>query len=258
MACSIAALCVVGLFMATLFAGLVWYAGKSSWTGSIGSEEFRSAAILTARTTAISTLTASVLALGCAYALARLDFPLKRLMESLIDIPIVLPPLAGGVALLILFGPVLGAPLAAAGLRVAFSAAGVVIAQTFVALPFAVRMFREAFAAIDPRYEGIARTLGYGPGKVFLRVTLPMARRGILSGIALAWARTIGEFGATAMLAGVTRMKTETVSAAVFLHMSAGELEDAVVASVMLLAASLSALLVYRVLSEGETRWERP
>lgn len=236
--------------MVALLCSLAWYAGKVRWTTALGSAEFRTAAALTLRTTLASTGAASLAALGCGYALARLDFPLKRVAETLIDLPIVLPPLAGGVALLIFFGPVLGGALADLGLRIVFSPAGVVVAQAYVALPFAVRMFREAFSAIDPRYEGVARILGYGPGAVFLKVTLPMARRGLLSGIALAWARAVGEFGATAMLAGVTRGKTETVSAAIFLSMSAGELDEAVAASLALLASSLAALLVYRSLSE--------
>lgn len=191
--------------------------------------------------------------LACAYALARVDFPGKLLVDTILDFPIVLPPLVSGVALLIFFGPVMGNALASVGLRVVFTPLGVVVAQWFMTLPFATRLFREAFEAVDPRYENIARTLGCGPFGVFLKVTLPMARRGIASGTALAWARSVGEFGATAMLAGVTRMKTETMAAAVFLNMSIGELDIAVAVSAMLMATAMAVLLGLRVLwARGE------
>lgn len=246
---AVAALVLVSVFFLLLFCGLLVYSGGASWRAALDNDELRFAALLTLRSTLGSTLAASFLALGCAYALARLDFPGKVVVEALLDMPIVLPPLASGVALLIFFGPMLGPSLIRAGLSVVFSRTGVAVAQAFIALPFAVRMFREAFAAIDPQLERIARTLGCTPGAAFLRVTLPLAKRGIGSGVAMTWARTVGEFGATAMLAGVTRMKTETLSAAIFLDMSAGELQDAIVVSVLLFVAAMLALVIYRTLT---------
>ena len=251
---SVAALILVALFFLFLFGGLLAYSWKASWHMALRSDELRCAALLTLRTTLASTVAASVLALACAYALARLDFPGKAFVEALLDMPIVLPPLASGVALLIFFGPMVGGSLANAGLSIVFSQAGVMVAQGFIALPFAVRLFREAFSSIDPQLEGIARNLGCTPGAAFLKITLPLARRGIASGVAMTWARTVGEFGATAMLAGVTRMKTETLSAAIFLDMSAGELEDAIVVSVLLFVAAMAVLVVYRALTAERSR----
>jgi molybdate transport system permease protein len=115
-------------------------------------------------------------------------------------------------------------------------------------LPLAIKMFRESFATVDSRYEKVARTLGGSAAQVFWRVTLPMTHRGIGAGIAMAWARTLGEFGATAMLAGVTRMKTETLAAAVFLNMSMGQLQLAVGIAVLMFLAAVLVLLVFKIL----------
>jgi molybdate transport system permease protein len=240
------------LFFVSLFAGLIAYAAGYSWIDVVRSSEFRFAALFTVGTTLASTTAVVFSGLACAYAMARLEFPGKALVDTILDFPLVLPPLVSGVALLIFFGPIMGARLASIGIRVVFTPLGVVVAQWFVTLPFALKVFREAFESIDARYENIARTLGCSPFKVFALVSLPLARRGIGSGIALTWARTVGEFGATAMLAGVTRMKTETMAAAVFLNMSIGELGFTIVLSVILLAAAMAILFVFRMLSSRE------
>lgn len=250
------------LFFISLFAGLVIYAAGYSWIAVLRSREFRFAALFTVMTTLSSTLAVVLSGLACAYAMARLEFPGKALVDTLLDFPLVLPPLVSGVALLIFFGPIMGGRLASVGLRVIFTPLGVVVAQWLVTLPFAIRIFREAFEAVDPRYENIARTLGCRPFKVFTLVSLPLARRGIAAGTALTWARAVGEFGATAMLAGVTRMKTETMAAAVFLNMSIGELGFAIVLSVILLGAAMAILSAFRILSSRgsprDPRFGRP
>lgn len=235
-----------------LFLGLTVYSLRIDWGGLLVNPELRAAAALTATSTGASTVLAGAAALGCAYVLSRFDFPGKALVETVLDAPMVLPPLVSGVALLIFFGPLMGNGLKRLGVAIVYTPLGVVIAQSFIALPFAVKLFREAFDAEDPRYEHIARTLGCTPAEVFFRVTLPLAKRGIASGLAMTWARTVGEFGATAMLAGITRMKTETVSAAIFLSMSAGELDVAIALSVLLLAAAACVLLILRMLPDGQ------
>jgi molybdate transport system permease protein len=242
---------VFGLAVATIltvFIAMLCYGAKGTLARLAANPEFRFAVGFTLQSTFWAAMGATLTALPCAWVLARKHFPGKILVELLFDLPIVLPPLISGVALLILFGPVLGAGLSKFGLTVVFSPLGVVVAQWFVALPFAVKMFREAFAGIDPRYEKVARTLGGSADAVFLRVTLPMAKRGIGAGIAMAWARTLGEFGATAMLAGVTRMKTETLAAAVFLNMSIGELQLALGIAVVMFLAAVAILLFFRIM----------
>jgi len=138
-----------------------------------------------------------------AYLLARRDFPGKRAVEGIIDLPIVFPHTAAGIALLTVYGRegVLGRLLAPLGLTFTDTVAGIVLAMLFVSLPFLVDTAREAFALVDARYEQVARTLGSSPGGAFWRVTLPQAWRGVLAGGVLMWARGISEFGAVVILA---------------------------------------------------------
>jgi molybdate transport system permease protein len=244
---------VTVVLILTVFAAMLWFGAKGTWPRLASNPEFRFAVGFTLQSTCLATVGATLTALPCAWVLARKRFRGKMFVGLLFDLPIVLPPLISGVALLILFGPVLGAGLSKFGLTVVFSPLGVVVAQWFVALPFAVKMFREAFAGVDPRYEKVARTLGGSADAVFFRVTLPMAGRGIGAGVAMAWARTLGEFGATAMLAGVTRLKTETLAAAVFLNMSIGELQLALGIAVVMFLAAVVVLLLFQIML-GERR----
>ncbi len=238
---------LVTLFFGVIFAGLVGYGLQNAGLDWWRNPEFRFALGFTLQTTVVATLGATVLGLVCGYWLARHDFPGKVLLETLLDLPIILPPLVSGIALLILFGPVWGGTLRRLGWEVVFTERGVILAQWFIALPLALKTFKQAFAEVDLRYENIARTLGCTPAGRFFRVALPMARRGIVNGIAMAWARTVGEFGATAMLAGVTRFKTETMAAAIFLNMSIGELRMAVAVSVVLFGLAMLVLVLFRL-----------
>lgn len=234
------------VFLLALIGGLLSQVEWATFRMVLHNEEFQFSVLLTLWTTLLATLLAAFLALPCGYILSRQDFRGKLLVDSLMDVPIVLPPLVSGVALLILFGPLLGDALARAGLDIVFSTRGVVVAQWFIATPFAIKAFKQAFDAIDPRLEKVARTLGYTPGGVFLHVTLPLARNGILGGLTMTWARALGEFGATAMLAGVTRMKTETLSVAIFLNMSIGDLHFALATAVVMLVVALALLVAFK------------
>lgn len=241
------------IFFALVFAGLILY-GTHSYLTIFRNPEFLFALGFTLKTTLMATLAAVATAVPCGYILARYSFPGKVILDTLLDVPLILPPLVSGLALLILFGPVLGRSLAKIGVNIVFSTWGVVLAQWLIAFPFAVKTFKEAFMVIDLRYEKIARTLGCTPPQVFKRVTLPMARRGIGAGVAMTWARTLGEFGATAMLAGVTRMKTETLSAAIFLNMSIGEIRFALTIALVLFLAALLILTLFKILTRQEER----
>jgi molybdate transport system permease protein len=169
-----------------------------------------------------------------------------------------MPPLVAGVGLLFLFGNTfLGSHLALMGISLIFSPWGAVLAQTFIAAPIIARSSKSAFEEVSPRYEWAAQTLGLKPMGTFFRVTLPMARQGILSGIVLAWARAIGEFGATLMVAGATRMKTETLPIAVFLNISSGELGIALSCALILIAVGFIVLLILKQIGNNN-RHELP
>lgn len=190
-------------------------------------------------TSLISTLLATLISLPIGYVLARYEFRGKKLCDILLDLPIILPPLVMGLSLLILFGPVLGDYLAQVGIKFVFTPLGVLMAQFIVATPFTIRSFKTVFGEIDPVLEQAAMVLGDSYFAVFKRVTLPIARNGIISGITLAWARTMGEFGATVMLAGATRLRTETLPIAVFLNISTGDMDVAISISLIMVIFSI-------------------
>ncbi len=165
--------------------------------------EVRNAILLTFYSSALATLVALVCGVPLAYLMARVDFPGKRLVEGIIDVPIVIPHSAAGIALLMVFGrrSLLGRAFGLVGLKFVSATPGIVVAMLFVSLPFLVDSSREGFEAVDPRLERVARTLGASPWAAFWRVSFPLAWRSILSGMILMWARGLSEFGAVVILA---------------------------------------------------------
>src|SRR5579883_1033590 len=151
----------------------------------------------------ISTLFIGLFGIPLGYLLARYSFPGKGLVSLIIYLPLVFPPVVSGIMLLLLYGPygVVGGPLANAGLEVDESLAGIIVAQIFVSAPFLIVAARSAFEAVDPNLERVGMTLGQGRWGLFWRISLPLAWRGILAGLILAWVRALGEFGATVVMA---------------------------------------------------------
>jgi molybdate transport system permease protein len=245
---------ITTLFMLMLIVGLFLFGEWSTFAEVFKNPEFHFAVTFTLWTTVLATLLSALVAIPCGYILSRYNFPGKIFIDTLLDVPIVLPPLVSGIALLIFFGPLFGQTFASWGLNIVFSAPGVVIAQWFIAAPFAIKTFKHAFDSIDTRLEKVARTLGYTPSKVFLKVTIPLTKSGLLGGITMTWARTLGEFGATAMLAGVTRLKTETLSVAIFLNMSIGDTQFALATAIIMLMVALSLLITFKFFTGVEVR----
>ncbi|MTV26719.1 molybdate ABC transporter permease subunit [Nitriliruptoraceae bacterium ZYF776] len=183
-----------------------------------------------------------------AWGLARARFPGKRLVRALCVLPMVLPPVVGGVGLLAAFGRrgLFGRPLAETfGITLPFSTTAAVLAATFVAMPFLVVTVEAGFRTVDPRYEAAAATLGASRWTVFRRVTLPLLRPSLVAGMALAWARALGEFGATITFAGNLPGRTQTVPLAVYLELER-DLDAALALSFVLLAVSVAVLVLLR------------
>ncbi|HZJ85027.1 MAG TPA: ABC transporter permease [Syntrophomonadaceae bacterium] len=245
---------LTSLFFIGVIAGLISYSDLATIRNVLGQAEFRYAIKFTLLTSITATIFAVIVALPCGYILSRYDMPGKVILDTLVDIPIILPPLVSGIALLIFFGPVFGDSLAKIGVNVVFSKLGVVVAQWFVATPYAIRTFQQAFNSIDPRMEKVAKTLGYSPTQVFLKVTIPLAKMALIGGVMMSWARALGEFGATAMLAGITRMKTETLSVAIFLNMSIGDMDFAIATAVVMLCLALLLLVFVKTLIKNGVR----
>ena len=186
------------------------------------------------------------------YLMARWSFPGKRWVDALLDTPIVLPPLVVGLSLLILFQTPAG-KLVERAIPMTYSVAGVVLAQFMVASAFAIRTMRVTFEQIHPRREQVALTLGCSRAQAFWLVALPEARKGMVTAFALAWARSLGEFGPILVFAGATRLKTEVLPTTVFLELSTGNLEAAVAVSLLMVIAAMGMLTVLRVCGSGNT-----
>ncbi|ACB85773.1 ABC transporter permease [Natranaerobius thermophilus] len=199
--------------------------------------------------TSLSALLLSFLiGIPSAYILARENFPGKGILESFLYLPVFLPPLVSGLALVLLVSQGAGGFLESRGIEFMFSSLGVVTAQAFIATPLAIRSFQTAFQSVDPKLEQAAESLGDSPGKVFYEITFPLAWKGILTGLLLAWARALGEFGATIMLAGAIRMKTETLPISIYLNMSLGNLENAIAVGILMLIIAVVILTIFHYL----------
>ncbi|HXJ65400.1 MAG TPA: ABC transporter permease [Actinomycetota bacterium] len=185
-----------------------------------------------------------VVAMPAAWALARTDFPGRRLVRALIVLPIVLPPVVAGVALLATFGRLglVGGLMQSVGVHLVFTTAGAAVAAAFVSAPFLVLALESGFRAVDQRFEDAARSLGASRWYVFRRITLPEVRPALVAGLLLTWARALGEFGATITFAGNFRGTTQTLSLAVFQTLQTDP-AGAYVVSLMMLVASVAVLV---------------
>jgi molybdate transport system permease protein len=200
---------------------------------------------------------ALIVALGTptAYLLASRSFPGKAAVTTLIELPLVLPPAVAGVGLLAALGPhgLLGPQLQALGVRLVLAKAGVVVALAFVSFPFYVRQAQESLASVDPDYLQAARTLGAGAAESVVRIAIPIAAPGLAAGVALAWGRALGEFGATLMFAGSVQGLTQTLPLAIYGRF-ATDFPGALALSAILVAVSLSILLSVKLLVSRRSR----
>ena len=218
-----------------------------SFLGLVTSDSSRAALELSLRTSAVSTVLCVILGVPMALVLARTSFPGQRLLRSLVLLPLVLPPVVGGIALLYTFGRrgLLGSHLDALGIQIAFSTTAVVIAQTFVSLPFLVVSVEGAVRTAGRRYEAVAATLGARPSTVLWRVTVPMVAPGLLSGAVLAFARALGEFGATLTFAGSYEGRTRTLPLEIFLQRESDP-DAAVALSLVLVVVAVVVVVLAR------------
>jgi molybdate transport system permease protein len=271
-------LLIVGLLLADIA-----YTSPRHFAQALAKPEIQYAIRLTLVTCTISALLSVWVATPLGYLLARYRFRGRWLIDTAIDIPVVLPPLVIGLSLLILFHlPVAGTnleeqlqrllgqavhlwnyliaslnlPLAPSRWqpRITYAEPAVVLAQFAVACAFAVQTMRVTFDQIDPRPEQVALTLGCRRSRAFFEVALPQAWRGIVAATTIAWARSLGEFGPILVFAGATRMRTEVLSTTVFLELSVGQLEAAVAVSLLMVVAAMAVLGIVRLLGTKVTR----
>jgi len=225
-------------------------AGPGELLASLGDPSARDALRLSLQTTLAAVAIIVVVGTPAAYALATRRFRGRALVVTLIELPLVLPPAAAGIALLASLGPngLLGGAIEATGARLVLETAGVIVALTFVASPFYLRQAQAAFEALDPSWLDASRTLGAGEARTFARVAVPAAAPGLLAGLALAWGRALGEFGATLMFAGSLRGVTQTVPLAIYERLST-DFTGALALSAVLVVASAVLLLSVKLLA---------
>lgn len=200
-------------------AGLVWVAVTGDLVTQLSDPSVHAAIRLSVLTTLLSMVLVVLTGTPLAYLLARVRFPGRTLVQLLVDLPIVLPPMVAGIAMLEVFGRNgwLGRPLGVLGITLPFTTAAVVLSQVFVAGPFFVRAARVGFAQIDPQVREAAGVDGAGELRAFWHVMVPGAQRALASGLVLAWARALGEFGATIFFAGNREGVTQTMPLAIFI-----------------------------------------
>jgi molybdate transport system permease protein len=243
---------VLGLLgLAVFVVPLIGLLARTPWsdlttllTGDIVGDAIRLSVISSLGATAIS----AVIGVPLAWMLARVEFPGRALVRGLVLLPLVLPPVVGGAALLFALGRrgVIGEPLnRLTGLVLPFSTWGVLVATTFVAMPFLVISVESALRNLDPRFEGAAATLGAGRWTVLRRVTFPMIWPSLASGLVLTWARALGEFGATITFAGNLQGRTQTLPLAVFVALESDR-DTAVALSLIMVVVSLTVLVALR------------
>jgi molybdate transport system permease protein len=254
---AIAALALlVGFVSVPLISLVIWTVDKGAWR-AMASPVAVDALLLSVRTTSITMAILLVVGTPAAYILARADFRGNRVVNTLIDVPVVLPPSAAGIALLLAFGRLglVGKYLDAFGVTISFTTAAVVMAEVFVAAPFYIRQAATGFSAVDQTVEEAALVDGAGRSTVFFKVTVPLALPALVSGALTAWARALGEFGATIIFAGSFRGVTQTIPLAIFAEFHR-DLDAAVALSVLVLGFAFAVILAVRYLTAEATTHE--
>lgn len=241
------------LLILLLVSANVSFISWSSLCETLSNEEIQQSLKLTFLTCTVSAILSLLFAIPISYTLSRFRFKGRALLDSILDIPIILPPLVVGLSLLILFNSFPNSTnslehwLNMRGIYVTFHIPAIILAQFTVASAFAIRSMKNTFDQITPRGEQIALTLGCNIGQAFWRVTLPQAGRGVLSAGLLAWARALGEFGPILIFAGATRGRTEVLSTSIFLEINTGNLAGAAAVSLLLISLAMTTIFIIRL-----------
>jgi molybdate transport system permease protein len=244
---------VVISYLTLPIVALFLYEPISSFVNSLSSEMVQEAIKLSLLTTFTSLFIVIIFGTPVAYYNARHQYRGKRIIETLIDLPIVLPPSVAGIALLLAFGRMglLGQYFKILGVNIAFTTTAVILAQIFVASPFYMRQATTSFEDVDPVYERAAHTLGASSTSTFFRVTAPIALNGLVSGALLTWARALGEFGATLIFAGNFQGVTQTMPLAIYTALNS-DIDAAVNIAIILVLICFAVIISVKVLTLRE------
>jgi molybdate transport system permease protein len=223
---------------------------------ALRSPEIRHAVRLSLITSAITLLLVIGVSTPVGYALSRYRFPGSVVLDAIVDLPIVLPPVVVGVSLLVFFRTAVGQWIESVpGLQFVYTPQGIVLCQFVMSASYGIRASKAAFDSVDRRLESLALTLGCTHGQALRWVALPMARGGLAAGAVMAWARAVGVFGPLMIFAGAVRMKTEVMPTAVYLELSIGRVEPALAVSMLMLAIAMVALVLIHALGQAYRWW---
>ncbi|WP_284155463.1 molybdate ABC transporter permease subunit [Sulfuricystis multivorans] len=249
----IAALVVLALY-AGLIASLAWFFDGRRFAATLLADRTLFSVQLSLLAATLATALALLLAIPAAYALSRYRFPGREAAETVLEFPIIVSPAALGAIILIFFNNPVGEWIQEHAVYFVFGFAGIVLAQFVTILGLAVRMLKSAFDEVPVELETVARTLGASTRHAFFTVTLPLAKNGLIAAFILTWAKALGEFGATLMVAGSMAMRTETLPIAIFMRLSNADIEGTVALILILVTIGLTALFVARRLLAGGAR----
>jgi len=241
----VAALIVMGLY-GGLIVSLAWFLDGTTLRETLLSPRTLFSIRLSLLAATVSTVLALIIATPAAYALSRFSFRGKGIAETVLEFPIIVSPAALGAIILIFFNNPVGEWLQTNVLYFVFTFAGIVLAQFVTVLGLAVRMIQSAFDEVPVDLETVARTLGASPRHVFFSVSLPLARNGLIAAFILTWAKALGEFGATLMVAGSMAMRTETLPVAIFMRLESADIKGTVALILILVILGLAALYTAR------------
>ncbi|MDD5435801.1 MAG: ABC transporter permease subunit, partial [Nitrospira sp.] len=243
---TVSALAVLTIFFSGIIISLLTYTNWSSILVAACSREILFAAGLSLITATVSTFIAIVVAVPVAYAISKNNFFGKSFIDSLLDLPIVISPIAIGAALLVFFSTPIGSAVNNHFINFVFAVPGIVLAQFTIVSALAIRLLKSTFDSIDLRYEQVGRTLGCSKPEAFFRIIVPLARNGLIASSILTWARAVGEFGASVTLAGAMAMKTETLPIAISLNLANANIEMTIAIILLLIIIAIIALFAIR------------
>lgn len=235
------------LVVALLLANISYLDFNRFWA-AVSNKDVVYATKLSFITSFATVLLSLIVGVPAGYLLSRYRFPGHVVIDTLLDLPIVLPPLVVGVSLLIFFQTTVGRFINNNVLELVFTPTGIVLAQFTVACAFGIRTVKATFDQIDPRIENVARTLGASRSQAFFRVSLPMAKGGIMAAAVMTWARAIGEFGPVLIFCGTTRQRTEVLPTSIYLEFQVGNLQAALAISMLMVALAMATLLIFKKL----------
>jgi molybdate transport system permease protein len=244
-----AVICIFVFYLGLILSLFYFIGGKGFWEAVVNPYTLFSIRLSLIAAT-VATFFAVIIGLPSAYALSRFEFVGKRIVDTFLEIPMIVSPIALGACFLVFFNTPLGELVQTKGLFFVFEVPGVILAQFASVAGLATRLMKASLDEISPRYEAVARSLGSSPWQAFYRITLPLSFKGLLASVILSWAKAVGEFGATVTLAGAMPGKTETMPIAIFTALASANIEKAVVLILILVAFGLLTLYSVRLIGK--------